>query len=309
MQNRVWIGSAFGVALLACTFLTSGGCPLIPLPTGPFSQIVVFGDSLSDLGNDHSSLLLFPASPYSNGRFSNGDLWIQYLATHYNLPIGRSHLASGKNFAYGGARTGAGKATIDGLGVIPNMRDQLSFYTDKPSGTELFVVWGGGNDIIDTLKGTQPTTAARMAADIAIIVQTLYDRGGRYFLVPNLPDAGRLPRFLNTDNQAAATQMSDDFDTELNAQLDQLDTLPGITIVRANIEDFVNASIANPPPPITNTTDPAWTGDFLGHNGTLVSDPDVFMFFDHIHPSRVAHQLIGEFMIQAIDAVFNTTGN
>jgi phospholipase/lecithinase/hemolysin len=102
--------------------------------------------------------------------------------------------------------------------------------------------------------------------------------------------------------------MSNDFDTELKAQLDQLDTLPGITIARADVKSFVNAAIANPPAPITNTTDPAWTGNFLGRNGTLVSDPDVYMFFDHIHPSRVAHQLIGEFMIQAIDAVLDTTG-
>ena len=297
---------AVAAACLSLLLLAFGGCP--PRPAGPFSEIVLFGDSLSDLGNDRSTFLLFPAPPYSKGRFSNGDLWIQYVATHYNLRLERSHNVRGTNFAYGGARTGTGRADIDGLGVIPNMRDQLSFYTATPTGAELFVVWGGGNDIIDTLQNNQLTTAADMAANIAAIVQELYNRGGRFFLVPNLPDAGRLPRFYNTPLQAPATQMSNDFDVLLGAQLIQLDALPGITIVRADIKSFVNASIVNPPAPITDTADPAWTGNYLGRNGTLVPNPDNYMFWDHIHPSRVAHRLIGAFMAQAVDAALAAAG-
>jgi phospholipase/lecithinase/hemolysin len=78
--------------------------------------------------------------------------------------------------------------------------------------------------------------------------------------------------------------------------------------VRADLEAFVNASIDNPPAPITDTTDPAWTGDYLGQDGTLVPNPDHYMFFDHIHPTRVGHALVGDFMIQAVDAALAAAG-
>ncbi|WP_373538555.1 SGNH/GDSL hydrolase family protein [Chamaesiphon sp.] len=68
-----------------------------------FSQLVVYSDSLSDLG------LAFDATggiapPYGNltgGRFSNGPLWVEYLAAGLGIAT-----TPNTNFAVGGATTG-----------------------------------------------------------------------------------------------------------------------------------------------------------------------------------------------------------
>ena len=45
-----------------------------------FNGLTIFGDSLSDPGNLLALKGFFPPFPYSEGRFSNGDIWVDYLA-------------------------------------------------------------------------------------------------------------------------------------------------------------------------------------------------------------------------------------
>ena len=96
------VASVFAGALLAISM------PVLAAPT--FSNMVVFGDSLSDTGN------LFIATggtqppagqPYFNGRFSDGPLWVESLAAGLNLPLASNpYLVGGNNYAFAGARTG-----------------------------------------------------------------------------------------------------------------------------------------------------------------------------------------------------------
>ncbi|MBT7244787.1 MAG: hypothetical protein HN874_04990, partial [Euryarchaeota archaeon] len=49
----------------------------------PASNLVVFGDSLSDMGNGNADLIVstvFSSPPYWNGRFSNGPVWIEHIS-------------------------------------------------------------------------------------------------------------------------------------------------------------------------------------------------------------------------------------
>src|SRR5438045_2065282 len=49
---------------------------------GPFNNLVVFGDSLSDVGNIAQALFINTPGPYYwNGRFSNGPVYAESLAT------------------------------------------------------------------------------------------------------------------------------------------------------------------------------------------------------------------------------------
>ena len=98
-------------ALAAVAALTIGGAAAAQRP---FDELVVFGDSGSDNGNDHilSGGLVVP-SPYFGGRFSNGPLWVERLAERLGLghPTERNPLpapseAGGTNYAYGGAEAG-----------------------------------------------------------------------------------------------------------------------------------------------------------------------------------------------------------
>ena len=76
-----------------------------------FDKVYVFGDSLSDTGNVLTFTGgQFPTSPYAPGRFSNGDIWIDYLTGQLNLtvdPFATDMAADdGTNFAVGGATSG-----------------------------------------------------------------------------------------------------------------------------------------------------------------------------------------------------------
>src|SRR6267378_4348927 len=72
---------------------------------GPFNNLVLFGDSLSDIGNIAAQPFINTPGPYYwNGRFSNGPVYAETLATGLGLPaLNRSTASGGTDYAYGGA--------------------------------------------------------------------------------------------------------------------------------------------------------------------------------------------------------------
>ena len=49
-------------------------------------NLLAFGDSLSDMGNAKNSILNVPdVPPYWQGRFSNGQVWLEYVSDAYGL--------------------------------------------------------------------------------------------------------------------------------------------------------------------------------------------------------------------------------
>src|SRR6266536_3488274 len=97
--------------LMATTMVL--GLSLVPVlaAAGPFREVLVFGDSLSDTGNvlavtEPVLAEAIPISPpYFQGRFSNGPVWVDILAERLDLPL-RPFLQGGTNFAFGGAQIG-----------------------------------------------------------------------------------------------------------------------------------------------------------------------------------------------------------
>src|SRR5919108_3147959 len=91
---------------------------------GPYTTVVMFGDSLSDNGN----LLALtggavPASPYFAGRFSNGPVWVERLASALDVPL--------VNFAVGGALTGNGNLFETALGTdFPGLLEEIAQFID-----------------------------------------------------------------------------------------------------------------------------------------------------------------------------------
>src|SRR5947209_3005234 len=97
-----------------------------------FSQIIVFGDSLSDTGNIRHRInditggqISYPSGSYnySDGRFTNSSdtdpasklyvgVWHEQLARLFlNLPEAHNSLDGGLNYAFGGATTKDGTST------------------------------------------------------------------------------------------------------------------------------------------------------------------------------------------------------
>src|SRR4051812_4332701 len=101
---------------------------------GPFNNLVVFGDSLSDVGNIAQALFINTPGPYYwNGRFSNGPVYAESLATGLGLPpLNRSTASGGTDYAYGGAKT-TGTAFPDSL-FVKDIDDQVSQYLSSHTG-------------------------------------------------------------------------------------------------------------------------------------------------------------------------------
>ena len=71
----------------------------------PITQIVSFGDSLSDVGNTYSQYG-YPASPpYAAGRYSNGPIWLDHLASKLGVAAPKASVNGGFDYAWGGAAT------------------------------------------------------------------------------------------------------------------------------------------------------------------------------------------------------------
>src|SRR5215471_17330655 len=102
---------------LLATILALGCLATATTHATAYSALYVFGDSLSDSGNNAivfapnttpvpiSGNDFIPTFPYASGRYTNGPVWAQDFAAGLGLGVSPS-LLGGTNFAFGGARTG-----------------------------------------------------------------------------------------------------------------------------------------------------------------------------------------------------------
>ncbi|MBP6563416.1 MAG: autotransporter domain-containing protein [Neisseriaceae bacterium] len=161
---------------------------LLALPTtsaSAYSQLYVFGDSLSDGGN--------------NGRYTyNGDqnpLYNERIAQHYGLSLNPSN-QGGFNYAQ------AGGVAVPELGPY-NTQHQLQQYQHShhnqadPKG--LYIHWIGGNDLAASLAQGQEAgrnTAINSAMAAADQVNQLAQMGAHTIVVPTVPNITLTPAFL-----------------------------------------------------------------------------------------------------------------
>ncbi len=306
-------------AVVAAAFLAIGGSVFAqtPTPTPPvYSRILIFGDSLSDVGNLRHRMqekgISYPGGDfnYSDGRFTNSSdtkpastafvgVWHEQLSrTFLNKAASTPSLDGGDDFAFGGATTEDGTrdytlingsifgnvtVTIDNIGK--QVDDYVTRRTIDPNA--LFVVWGGGNDLFDN---DSPSNVTATAARVAMNVSRLANAGARYFLVPNVPPLGGVPRYSDDGvAQAAKNRASSDYRAQLNANLDStISTLTSqgkqIQVGRLDIWSLFVRFVANP--------GAYGITDFLHSAQGQSVNPDKFLFWDDIHPTTAAHYQI-----------------
>ena len=281
---------------------------ILPLIAGNasagFTELVIFGDSLSDAGND-LVLLGVPAAPtYFDGRFSDGPVWVDQLATQLGIPVAVASQApaNGNNYAYGGAETGPGFDT--NFGVIPNMGMQIDEYliTDGkvPNPNQLFVLLGGHNNFRNDVINAIVSDPNDPVADMVDHITTLANAGATTFLVSTLMPVGQLPESLGGPNEVALDAFTVQFNTLLGPALDQLRTDLGVTIFEFDTFSVMQDMLTNPAAfGLTNVTDPAFDGGYDGV-GTIVPNPEEYLFFDTVHPTTVAHGFIADAAVAAL---------
>lgn len=250
-----------------------------------------------------------PGPPYdAQGRASNGLLYADALASGLGLGLSPS-ATGGTDYAFGGARTRYQVSGPPFMGVI----QQVSTFTALPglaAGDALYVLWAGSNNLQDILSGKTtdalgnpvPDVAGTLG-DIGGMLTSLYNEGARSLLVPNVANLARVPRFntLPAPVLAAATGAVQAFNANLTGLLNGFQAShPDANIIRFDtytaFEDLVtNAASLG----FTNTTGRCYTGDdqtFTG-GGTVCANPSQYVFWDGIHPTSTAHQILGQQML------------
>jgi phospholipase/lecithinase/hemolysin len=277
-------------------------------------NLVVFGDSLSDTGN--ASLATGGTIPnstlYSQGRFSNGPIWVDTLAKYLGTAPVQPSLAGGLDYAFGGATVAAPE--VPPLTGVPTLGQQVQEYLGppssplhKPAANDLFAVWAGANDFIDSFSSMGGPISPLQSADTVVSsLQTLATAGARQFVVANLPPLGDTPFFSGLGLGTAANLWATAFDGELSTDLGNFKAAnPGVTVAQVDVAGlFGQALQPSNPFGFVNTT--AAVGPLVPGSVFLSSitatDPQDYLFFDGVHPTSKASQLIG---LEAAASVFD----
>ena len=132
-----------------------------------FSQVIVFGDSLSDNGN--ISLATNPTlQPPLRFTTNPGLLGIEHVANHLGFTLQPS-LTGGTDYAWGGA--GIFNNSPGTPASVPTLTGQVDAYLAAGSvdGNALYSIWGGANDIFyhATAVGAAPVAQQLIAQTIA----------------------------------------------------------------------------------------------------------------------------------------------
>ena len=272
--------------------------------SAPYTSLVIFGDSLSDVGNIASSSFdIYPGKYYYEDRFSNGPVWVEKLAAGLGLPPTQRSTANGDNFAYGGAQT-TGTGFPEGI-AIRDVDEQVTQYlgarTVDPSA--LYVVFAGSNDLINGQTNVA-TPAARLATDLSRLITA----GARNFLIPNLPLLGYTPRFNgNATTAATYNARSQQFNATMDTELASLaDDSPGLEFFRLDVAAIFVDAIANPTKfGLSNVTAAAAPGlepgDSSYNTSLIAANANEYLFWDDLHPTATVHSILAARALALVD--------
>lgn len=321
-----------------------------------FDKMYVFSDSLSDPGNIFKvteSVQLFdnifgtdipvtPSSPpYYQGRFSNGLVWVERLATELDIDLIPSTDLSvifpglninspfnfsfsdgfgltvnsdfnGKtteesvNFAFGGAQTGEVGAGEFG-DLIPGIKQQVEWFVedhqqaDKTADADALYIISGGRN---DYSDDDPNPED-IVNNIELDIESLYEIGARNFLVSNLPDIGKIPATPAelTNTFSGYTQTHNELLEQTTEEL--RDTLTGANIVILDFNTLFDEILENPQDyDLTNVSDPYL--DPISLEPTVGADVNEYLFYDTVHPTATVHDLVSDFTLNTLATEFAT---
>lgn len=284
------LASILAGALLALTAVTHSA------DAAAYSQVVAFGDSLSDDGN-LAALIGLPSAPYYQGRFSNGPVAVETMASVLG--------ASLVDYAVGGAQTGSGGILLQIAQYSASLSGQAALASTASNASTLYFVWGGPNDFYAGNNIFVPGIATTAANNITSGITSLYNLGARDFFVPLMPDLGLTPSALKADASvpgysSMATADSLSFNSLLTSNLQTLNaTLPGIHIYSFDTLSYLRAQIVSHAAQGFDVTDACYSGS-VKSAGSVCANPDQYLFWDGVHPTAIAHALIGQAFVNAL---------
>jgi phospholipase/lecithinase/hemolysin len=296
-----------------------------------FSQIIAFGDSLVDVGNV-AGLTEPGVSPVINGyyeetHFSDNIIWVETLANYLGLPArtpGRGNsttltpLPDGNTWAWGGSEAAIGSVQPPGvIEPIPNLLKEVTQYLEAnvPNEDTLYTIWSGADNL---LIGGQygPEAAQKAVKAVKLAMQRLENAGARNILVFNLPKLGSTPSaqaggvivelaadiYAEAYNKALSKTVKKlRKDRYFQAQLYLVDIysefLRVINTVDRGGTYIPKFFVPGPPVAISNVTNEGLI--FFQTFGTFPTD---YLFWDGVHPTTQAHQVVAGLVLKTLQA-------
>lgn len=262
-------------------------------------QIYVFGDSLSDNGNVYNATkslpapnFPFPPSPYFEGRFSNGPVWVEQLASLLGVTL--------TDYAFGGATTGSDNTLNTSFGpplpvTLPGLQQEIDGFTATNQSADpnaLYIVWAGGNDFLPTQSSftpyTNPTTSIK---NISQAVSSLEGVGAKDIVVVNLPDLGKIPLTLGSPLSDPLSTLTNVYNSGLAEALKGLrqTSAPDTNLTLFDINSLFKDILANPTQfGLTNVTSPCLNQQ----TRSVCSNPNESFFWDVQHPTTAVDKII-----------------
>lgn len=296
-----------------------------------YRGVQVFGDSLSDTGNDlilTTTMFVVPAIPpsrsphrsYYDGRFSNGPVAIEMLwrqlsgdararvMPSLNLLSFSSRRAV--SYAFGGSGSG-GMTQIPNAFPVPGLQVQVQVYGASLFGfgadrLALHVVWTGANDYL--LYGA--TNPATVVGNIETGLRHLYTFGARHFLVPNLPDLGTTPLAQAQGAAAALSQLTVGHNAALASMVARLQArYRDARFTLVDLHTFLNQLAAQQQiqlsPPALEILAPGTSACLLDNPRNCRDVPlnaalPPLAYWDVIHPTTAVHGLMAQEMLRQL---------
>ncbi|WP_186727893.1 autotransporter domain-containing protein [Moraxella sp. VT-16-12] len=294
-----------------------------------FSQTIFFGDSLTDTGRLAQIGKNSLAAPiFSNAQQSfttNPDTtWAGVLANAYGhtATANDGKTLTGTNYAVGGARTKedvARVAPILGftLFTIPSTQTQVDSYlkltNNQADPKALYTVWTGANDLFEAANAKSPEQALGIittaASHQATLVKQLGQAGANYILVPNIPDVGVTPSYVNDPAKSAtATTAAKLYNQTLYKSLGN----QGVNVIPANTFALLQEAVGNKAGfGFTNVNEPACQNldtDLTSlackqsdWQATSANANETYAFADGIHPSGRTHRILAQYYRSIIE--------
>jgi phospholipase/lecithinase/hemolysin len=288
---------ATGLLLLSVAF------PLKVLAKS-YDKIFVFGDSFSDTDKVFTATSgAIPSSPYFDGRFSNGPVWVEYLASDLGINYNPQN-----NFAFGGATTG-----LDNIGVpgLPGLHQQINSFViaNTPADPNaLYIIWASTNDYIKYFFGEVPDPT-QTVTNISIAVESLVAVGAKDIMVVNQPDLGKFP--ITGGNNQTSIELSNLISTHnykltISINLLEQQLSSDVNIIGLDVNSLLNRMIAHPQEfGLTNARVSCIAGNLsvVSINPPTQSvncTPDTFVFWDQLHLTTATHKIIAQLAYSAL---------
>ena len=281
-----------------------------------FSDVVVFGDSLSDSGN----AALANGLPAGNSFTTNPDpVWAEIVAEAFGAS-GSNSLAGGPNYAFAGACVNP--ATPCTQNVVPTVTEQIGMHLSARGGSldpgVLYALWGGANDVADSAVNDTPNALGHVlaAADATVAqVRRLREAGARIVVVSNVPDISLTPYAVNLGPlvQGALGALAGEYNRKLDAGIREGED----GVVPVNLHALIREIAANPGTyGFTSVTGTACGAPNASSAVSILCGPEgtpspvtyapgagrTHLFADRSHPSGAGHAMMAAMATSALAA-------